>query len=87
MLCIAVSGAAAHINGALLPEFLPTAEAVVRIELRSEEVAMLREILQSYLGDLRMEVAGTDQMEFREQLKTREVFIKDLLGRLDAPSR
>jgi hypothetical protein len=58
----------------------------MRIELRSDEVTMLREILQSYLGDLRMEVAGTDRMEFREQLKLREVFIKDLLGRLEARS-
>jgi hypothetical protein len=46
---------------------------------------MLREILQSFLGDLRMEVAGTDQMDYREQLKLREVFLKDLLLRLDAP--
>jgi len=58
---------------------------VVRVELKTEEVGMLREILQSYLGDLRMEVAQTDQMDFRDNLKLREVFIKDLLNRLDRP--
>jgi len=57
---------------------------VVRIELSAEEVEMLREILQSYLGDLRMEIADTDQMDFRELLKLREVFLKALLVRLDA---
>jgi hypothetical protein len=59
---------------------------VVRIELNAEEVEMLQQVLQSYLGDLRMEVAGTDQMEFREHLKAREVFLKDLLVRLGAPA-
>ena len=58
---------------------------MVRVELKTEEVGMLREILQSYLGDLRMEVAQTDQMDFRDNLKLREVFIKDLLNRLDRP--
>lgn len=58
---------------------------MVRIDLTVEQVEMLREILQSFLGDLRMEVAGTDQMDYREQLKLREVFLKDLLLRLDAP--
>jgi hypothetical protein len=58
---------------------------VVRVELTTEEVGMLREILQSYLGDLRMEVAQTDLMDFRDNLKLREVFLKDLLNRLDRP--
>lgn len=55
---------------------------MVRIELATNEASMLREILESFLSDLRMEVANTDQMDFREQLKTREVFIKSLLTRL-----
>jgi hypothetical protein len=59
---------------------------VVRIELTADEAEMLREILQSYLGDLRMEIVATDQMEFREHLKLREVFLKDLLVRLAAPA-
>jgi hypothetical protein len=75
----------ARISTASVRELLPTqGGAVVRIELRAEEVEMLREILQSYLGELRMEIAGTDRMEFREHLKLREVFLKDLLVRLNA---
>lgn len=50
---------------------------------------MLGEILESYLGDLRAEIAHTDSADFREQLKRREVLIKDVLGQLvrgpDAP--
>lgn len=56
----------------------------VRLELSGPEAAMLRDVLESYLGDLRMEVAGTDRLEVREALKRREAFLKDLLGRLRA---
>lgn len=47
---------------------------------------MLGEILESYLGDLRAEIANTDSADFREQLKLREAFIKDVLGRLTGGS-
>jgi hypothetical protein len=49
------------------------------LNLSAGEGAMLREILASYLSDLRMEIAGTDSMDFREGLKKREVFLKRLL--------
>ncbi len=52
------------------------------IELTNEEAETLSEILESYLSDLRMEIADTDQMNFRENLKKKEVFIKELLQRL-----
>ena len=54
----------------------------MRLELTEAQASELREILQSYLGDLRMEVAQTDSMDYRERLKEREVLIKDLLQRL-----
>lgn len=59
---------------------------MVQIELTDREVQMLQEILESYLSDLRMEIADTDRMDFREQLKTKEVFIKDLQQRLERRS-
>ncbi len=59
---------------------------MVQIELTDREVQMLQEILESYLSDLRMEIANTDRMDFREQLKTKEVFIKDLQQRLERRS-
>jgi hypothetical protein len=52
------------------------------LTLEREESEMLREILESYLSDLRMEVADTDSYDFREMLKRKEVFLKDLLTRL-----
>lgn len=46
---------------------------VVQIEMTPEEAQILLEILEVYLSDLRMEIADTDQMDFREGLK-RSVF-------------
>ena len=56
---------------------------MVKIELNSQEEDMLYMILESYLSDLRMEIANTDNMDFRENLKEREVFIKKLLNQLE----
>jgi hypothetical protein len=55
---------------------------MVQIEITSEEAQMLMEILEAYLSDLRMEIADTEQMDFREGLKRREVFLKELIQRL-----
>ncbi len=52
------------------------------IQMTAPETSMLCDILESYLGDLRMEVANTDSLDFRTKLKDREEFIKDLLSRL-----
>ena len=53
-----------------------------RIELSPEEGAILREILESYVGDLRMEIAATDAQEFREALKKREEVVKAAMKQL-----
>ncbi|MBF0609485.1 MAG: hypothetical protein SFH39_09635 [Candidatus Magnetobacterium sp. LHC-1] len=55
---------------------------MVKIELTDDEAKALGCILESYLSDLRMEICGTEQMDFRKGLKDTEVFIKDLLQRL-----
>lgn len=55
---------------------------VVQIEMTPEEAQILLEILEVYLSDLRMEIADTDQMDFREGLKRREVFLKELIQKL-----
>ena len=55
---------------------------MVQIELTQEKAQMLGDILDSYLSDLRMEIADTDKMEFRENLKKKEVFLKELLRHL-----
>ncbi|HEY3230526.1 MAG TPA: hypothetical protein VGJ87_14985 [Roseiflexaceae bacterium] len=56
---------------------------MVKIELAPEEAEELRFILDSYLSDLRMEISQTDSREFRENLKRREVFVKQLLRQLE----
>ncbi len=56
---------------------------MIHIELTTEEAETLKEILETSLSNLRMEIAGTEQMDFREFLKGREAFLKDLLERLD----
>ncbi len=60
---------------------------MVHLELTADEADTLRTILQSYLEDLRMEIADTDSYDMRSDLKQVEVFIKDLLyHRLPQPA-
>jgi hypothetical protein len=57
---------------------------MAQITLTHEEAIMLRDVLTSYVSDLRMEVADTDSQSFRENLKRKEAVLKDLLQQLDA---
>ena len=52
------------------------------LNLTSEQAETLAEVLEDYVSDLRMEVANTDSQEFRDDLKKKELFLKDLLFRL-----
>ncbi len=54
------------------------------IELTTVEANLLKEILESDLGDLRMEIAGTDLKSFRDKLKEKESIITQLIERLGA---
>ncbi|HEX5605383.1 MAG TPA: hypothetical protein VFY96_02650 [Candidatus Binatia bacterium] len=56
------------------------------LELTPDEALLLKEILQSHLGDLRMEIAGTDLQSFRDKLRKNEEVINriiDHLGKMD----
>jgi hypothetical protein len=55
---------------------------MAQLTLNNDETEMLKEVLVSYLSDLRMEIADTDLKDFREGLKAKEVFLKDLINRL-----
>jgi hypothetical protein len=57
--------------------------AMVSLEFDPKESSMMNEILQSYLSDLRLEIADTEKMSFREDLKKKEVFIKDVMQRIE----
>ena len=52
---------------------------MVLLNFSEEELKMFKEILESYLSDLRMEIADTDRMDFREDLKKKEKFLNELL--------
>jgi hypothetical protein len=52
------------------------------IDLTPKEVEMLRDIVARYLPDLRVELADTDDKEFRQFLQGRKDFMQDLIQRL-----
>lgn len=53
---------------------------MVHLELEPTDAEVLRLVLESYLSDLRMEIADTDSMEFREKLKTRKAVLRRIVG-------
>ena len=57
---------------------------MIRLELSEAEAATLRDVLESYVSDLRMEIAGTEEMGLREALKAREAVLNGLIERLSA---
>lgn len=57
---------------------------MAQIELTNNEVETLKEILKNYLSELRSEIAGTDRMKMRSELKQKEAFINKLLKDLGA---
>ena len=56
----------------------------MQITLTDVEAEMLRDVLTSYVSDLRMEIADTDSMDFRAHLKQRQAFLDKLLKELGA---
>ncbi len=52
------------------------------LNLTQKEVLVLKNVLEEYLSDLRMEVADTDKQDFRDSLKEEEETIKEILGTL-----
>lgn len=57
---------------------------MVRLELTDREAVILSEILESYLSDLRGEIVATENKEWRADMKEREEFVRNLIGRLSA---
>jgi hypothetical protein len=48
---------------------------MIHLDLSSDEAKTLSDILESYLSDLRMEIADTDSQDFRELLKERKAVV------------
>lgn len=55
------------------------------LQLTSEEVAFVREVLSGYWGDLRMEISQTDNPEYRRGLRHKEELVDAVLAKLGAP--
>ena len=55
---------------------------MTRIELSDKESAVLMDILESFLSDLKTERVRTDNRLFHAELRERETFVEGLLDRL-----
>ena len=55
------------------------------LELTRREAEELAKVLESYLSELRMEIAGTDSWDYRQGLKERKVVLNQLLQQVQAP--
>lgn len=55
-----------------------------RLDLNPEQQTTLIEVLESYVSDLRMEIADTERKDFRDPLKAQEQILKGLLATLRA---
>jgi hypothetical protein len=55
---------------------------VLDLDLTGDEIDELRHVLESYLSDLRMEIADTDSFDFRAMLKQRKQVITKVLDAL-----
>lgn len=55
---------------------------MLNVDLTSSEAATLREVLETAISDLGMEIAGTDSQDFRERLKERREVLRKVLDGL-----
>ncbi len=58
---------------------------MIQLDLNYQETETLASMLDSYLSELRMEIADTDRMEFREGLKDRKRLLMKILDALGHP--
>lgn len=52
------------------------------LKLEENEVALLRNILERYLGDFKMEIGKTENFEMRNSMKQDEATLVGIMGRL-----
>jgi hypothetical protein len=54
------------------------------LELSKEDFVLLKQILERYVSDLRMEIAGTENADWRKEMHVDEDRAKAMLERLNA---
>jgi hypothetical protein len=57
----------------------------MQLDLSDDDAGLLREILQSAVGDLSPEIADTDNPTYRRDLKERRERLRAMLSKLGAP--
>ena len=57
-------------------------DSMAHIQITSEENQILIAVLRSYLSELRMEIADTDQYEFKQNLKRQKEILLRILDSL-----
>ncbi len=55
---------------------------MIQLELTDDEQGILKKALESYISDLRMEIADTDNMDFRNKLKEKEQVLNKVVERI-----
>lgn len=55
----------------------------MQLDLSDDDARMLRDILHDYVPALRMEVARTDQRDFRHEMERRQELCERLLDTLE----
>jgi hypothetical protein len=56
---------------------------VISIDFSSAERKLLREMIDGMLSELRMEIADTDRLEYREMLRARKLVLQRMLDAID----
>jgi len=54
---------------------------MISLEMNKEEADILASVIERYLYHLQVEIIHTDKREFRDALKKRETFLKDMIDR------
>ena len=56
---------------------------MIHLELNDEEKEVLATTLESYLSNLRYEIANTDSYDFRQQLKAKKAVLMKIAAELE----
>jgi hypothetical protein len=55
---------------------------MITFEMTKDEANIVQNVIERYLYHLQVEIMHTDKREFRDALKHREKFLKDIIDRL-----
>jgi len=55
---------------------------MISLEMNKDEASTVQNVMERYLSHLQVEIIHTDKREFREALKQREKFMKEIIDRL-----